>query len=97
MLNNINTAIFDLDGTIVNTNEVILRSMAATLEHETGRPWTREELLPHWGLVLRRQLRLLHPEIDLARAVPFYRRCYQRNHDAPDELPGLIPAFATPR
>ncbi|MHB0936955.1 MAG: HAD-IA family hydrolase [Armatimonadota bacterium] len=90
MLNNINAVIFDLDGTIVNTNEVILRSMAETLERETGRPWSHEELLPHWGLVLRRQLRLLHPGIDLKRAVPFYRQCYQRNHDALlAEFPGV--------
>jgi hypothetical protein len=51
----------------------------------------REELLPHWSLVLRRQLRLFHPEIDLERAVSFYRRRYRVNHDA------LLPSITIPR
>jgi len=90
VLNIINTVIFDLDGTIVDTNEVILRSMVETLEHETGRPWSHAELLPHWGLVLRRQLRLFHPAIDLERAVPFYRERYRLNHEALlAEFPGV--------
>jgi len=90
MLNNITTVIFDLDGTIADTNEVILRTMADTLERETGRPWSHRELLPHWGLVLRRQLLLCHPQIDLERAVPFYRRRYQEHHDALlAEFPGM--------
>lgn len=90
MLYKINTVIFDLDGTIVDTNEAILRSMVETLEHETGRPWSHEELLPYWGLSLQRQVRLFHPEIDLERAVPFYRERYQLNHDALlAEFPGV--------
>jgi pyrophosphatase PpaX len=90
MFNNITTVLFDLDGTIADTNEVILRTLADTLQRETGRPWRREELLPHWGLVLRRQLLLCHPEIDMVRAIPFYRRSYQEHHNALlAEFPGM--------
>jgi len=90
MPNIITTVLFDLDGTIADTNEVILRTIAETLERATGRAWQREELLPHWGLALRQQLRLYHPPIDLERAVPFYRRRYLVNHDALlAEFPGI--------
>lgn len=74
MLTNIDAVLFDLDGTIANTNEIILRALADTLQHTTGRAWRREELLAEWGRVLRAQLLVFHPEIDLERAVPYYRR-----------------------
>lgn len=77
---NITTVLFDLDGTIADTNEVILQTIAGTLEMSTGRSWHREEILPHWGIRLRDQLLILHPEIDLERAVPFYRRLYLERH-----------------
>jgi len=88
----ITTILFDLDGTIVNTNEVILQSLTETLEDITGRSWTRDELLPHWGKVLRRQLVLFHPEIDLERAIASYRERYAENHvSLLAEFPGVRP------
>ncbi len=81
-MNNTGVVLFDLDGTLADTNEIILRAFADTLEHETGRVWHREELLPHWGMRLRDQLQRLHPAIDLERAVPWYRWRYAVYHDA---------------
>ncbi|HEY3378216.1 MAG TPA: HAD-IA family hydrolase [Armatimonadota bacterium] len=92
----INTVIFDLDGTIADTNEIILRTMAETLEHASGRPWPRELLMPNWGMRLRDQMQLLYPEINLDRAVPFYRRRYAELHETLlAEFPGVRPMLQT--
>lgn len=88
----ITAVLFDLDGTIVNTNDVILASLAETLAHVTGQSWSREALLPHWGKVLRQQLVLFHPEIDLEQAISFYRECYAKHHvGLLAEFPGVRP------
>jgi len=63
------TVLFDIDGTIANTNEIILRTLADTLAMASGRAWRREELLPHWGLVLREQLRRCYPHLALHQAL----------------------------
>ena len=76
----ITTILFDLDGTIADTNEIILRTLAETLEYANGRSWSREELLPHWGMILREQLLTLDPIIDLELVVPYYRRIYAQYH-----------------
>ena len=76
----ITTILFDLDGTIADTNEIILRTLAETLEYANGRVWRREELLPHWGMILREQLLMLDPTIDLEQVVPYYRRIYAQYH-----------------
>ena len=90
MTSDISTILFDLDGTIANTNEVILKTIGETLEHFSGRPWRQEELLTHWGMILRHQLVQLYPEIDLERAVPFYRARYATYHEALlMEFPGV--------
>lgn len=90
MLSHIQTVLFDLDGTIANTNDLILRTIADTLECETGRIWHREALLPHWGMRLRDQLMTLHPAIDLERAVTYYRQRYaEHEHTLMAEFPGI--------
>ncbi|HEY3379345.1 MAG TPA: HAD family hydrolase [Armatimonadota bacterium] len=95
MFAGISTILFDLDGTVADTNDVILATIAETLQRETGHTWSREELLAHWGLKLRDQLLLLHPQINLARAVPFYRQCYQSHHQALlVEFPGVSALLA---
>lgn len=76
MLNNIKVVLFDLDGTIADTNNLILHSLMDTLGEFTGRSWSADELLPYWGIRLLDQLQCCAPEIILDDAVAFYRRCY---------------------
>ncbi|MHB9026549.1 MAG: HAD-IA family hydrolase [Armatimonadota bacterium] len=88
--------LFDLDGTIANTNEIILRTLSDTLEHVSGRRWPFALLMPNWGMRLRDQMQLLYPEIDLERAVPFYRRRYAELHEMLlAEFPGVHPVLKT--
>ncbi|MHB9129527.1 MAG: HAD family hydrolase [Armatimonadota bacterium] len=90
MFSNTTAVLFDLDGTIADTNEIIQRTILETLEQESGRPWQREELLIHWGMRLRDQLQAMYPPINLERAVPFYRRRYAVYHEALlAEFPGM--------
>ncbi len=89
VLSDVQVVLFDLDGTIADTNEIILRTLLETLEAMSGRAYTRTEILPHWGVRLREQLLRLYPEIDMAQAEPFYRRRYQDHHVALlNEFPG---------
>ncbi|WP_067840248.1 pyrophosphatase PpaX [Amphibacillus sediminis] len=45
----IKTILFDLDGTLIDTNELIIASFDHTLKKHTGRTYSREEILPFIG------------------------------------------------
>lgn len=45
----INTLLFDLDGTLIDTNALIIASFTHTLKKHTGRDYTKEEILPFIG------------------------------------------------
>ena len=42
--------VFDIDGTLLNTTEAILRSLQATLEDVTGKPYDRDSLGVYMGI-----------------------------------------------
>ncbi|MIP45676.1 pyrophosphatase PpaX, partial [Salmonella enterica] len=46
----IDTVLFDLDGTIIDTNELIINSFLHVMEDlQVSTPWTREQIIPHMG------------------------------------------------
>lgn len=54
----IETVLFDLDGTIIDTNELIISSFLHVMEGwEHSAPWTREQIIPHMGGTLEQQMR----------------------------------------
>jgi pyrophosphatase PpaX len=53
MNNKINTVLFDLDGTLIDTNELIISSFLHTLEHYYPNQYKREDVLPFLGPTLR--------------------------------------------
>ncbi|CAG9608424.1 pyrophosphatase PpaX [Pseudoneobacillus rhizosphaerae] len=53
MNNKINTVLFDLDGTLIDTNELIISSFLHTLEHYYPNQYNREDVLPFLGPTLR--------------------------------------------
>jgi len=74
------TVLFDLDGTLLDTNELILRSFLHALEgHSTQ---TREELIPHMGMPLVEQLKLFSKLDDVTEIMEKYRAFNFANHDA---------------
>jgi len=73
----INTVVFDLDGTLLDTNDLIADSWSYTLKTLTGRGITDEEIRGTMGELLADSMRRLMPEIDTEEALDVYRM-YQR-------------------
>ncbi|WP_419882206.1 pyrophosphatase PpaX [Peribacillus sp. B-H-3] len=80
MNNKITTLLFDLDGTLINTNELIIASFTDTLNFYYPDQYKREDILPFIGPPLFDTFN----EIDKERAeemVAHYRKHNVENHD----------------
>lgn len=78
----IDTVLLDLDGTIVDTNELIIASFINTLESNGLDPLTREQIIPHMGLTLEQQLRAFSGVDDVTSYITAYREYSAIHHDA---------------
>ncbi|GAB2544756.1 pyrophosphatase PpaX [Gracilibacillus alcaliphilus] len=56
------TLLFDLDGTLINTNELIIASFTHTLEQHGDRPYTREEIIQFIGPPLIESMEKINPD-----------------------------------
>ncbi|MBC7294507.1 MAG: HAD-IA family hydrolase [Thermoleophilia bacterium] len=72
--------VFDLDGTIVDSVELIVASFEHAVREVLGREISRERLLAHVGRPLREQMELLSPE-HADELVASYREFNHREHD----------------
>lgn len=77
----IDTVLFDLDGTIVNTNELIISSFQHVLSKHEKQPLTREQIIPHMGTTLGHQLQTLTGVEDIAQMELDYRAYNAIHHD----------------
>ncbi|WP_151737745.1 pyrophosphatase PpaX [Paenibacillus tengchongensis] len=77
----IECVLFDLDGTIVNTNELILSSFMHALQENNLPLMTREEMIPHMGTTLHQQLSAFSGLIDTAVLERSYRSYNNTHHD----------------
>ncbi|WP_223070077.1 pyrophosphatase PpaX [Paenibacillus caui] len=77
----IDTILFDLDGTIVNTNELIISSFLHVLGKQGGQPYTREQIIPYMGLTLEQQLQQFTGLDNVAPMVKDYRSYQSIHHD----------------
>lgn len=77
----IKTVLFDLDGTILNTNELIVASFLHTLEGETEKRYTREDIVSNFGRSLIDQLREYTGQEDVERFIQKYRAYNISRHD----------------
>lgn len=75
------TVLFDLDGTIVDTNELIIQSFLHTLEGVTDEPFTREKIIPHMGFPLVEQLRFFTGLDEVDELMAKYRKFNVEKHD----------------
>lgn len=73
--------LFDLDGTLVDTNELILQSFEHALGHYFPGQYTRQDVLPYMGEPLVQQFsRFAEPEL-VMQLVEVYRKHNVENHD----------------
>ncbi|MDU2240081.1 MAG: pyrophosphatase PpaX [Paenibacillus sp.] len=77
----IDTVLFDLDGTIINTNELIITTFLHVIEKNGLKPHTREEIIPHMGMTLEHQLQIFSGREDVAELVADYRKYNRERHD----------------
>ncbi|UII55573.1 pyrophosphatase PpaX [Cytobacillus spongiae] len=80
MSNNINTVLFDLDGTLINTNELIIASFLHTLENYYPNRYKREDVLPFMGPTLIETFEAINKD-QVEEMVQTYREYNLANHD----------------
>lgn len=81
MTGKIKTMLFDLDGTIIDTNELIIRSFIEALQGVAPQGFGREHIIPSMGQPLTDQLRLFSGLEDVTQLVAAYREVNLRLHD----------------
>jgi pyrophosphatase PpaX len=77
----IHTVLFDLDGTIIDTNELIIESYLHTFEGLTPEPLTREHIIPNMGRPLVEQMRLFSGKQEVEDLILKYRKFNIEKHD----------------
>lgn len=78
----INTILFDLDGTIIDTNDLIINTFLHVLEqHFPQQKYTREQIIPHMGLTLEQQMQTFSGREEVTGLVADYRTYNNLHHD----------------
>ena len=80
MKSKINTILFDLDGTLIDTNELIISTYLHTLEKYFPGKYTREDVLPFLGPTLHEVFGEMDPD-RVEEMVLDYRSYNLANHD----------------
>jgi pyrophosphatase PpaX len=80
--------LFDLDGTILDTNELIIRSFLEALKDCAPEGFCRDNIIPSMGQPLEQQLKQFSGLDDVTHLVAAYREVNLRLHDE------LVTAFA---
>lgn len=78
----ITTILFDFDGTLVNTNDVIIASWQHTYRHFTGREESLEKITACFGEPLLLTMAREFPEVDPEESARIYRDFQQQNAEA---------------
>lgn len=77
----IQTVLFDLDGTIVDTNELIVQSFLHSLEGQTPEPVSRELIIPNMGRPLVEQMEFFTGRKEVEELITKYRTFNLSKHD----------------
>jgi len=78
---NFQTVLFDLDGTILDTNELIIQSFLHALQDIVPPDFTREHIIPSMGLPLAVQLQQFSGAEDVEELIRAYRTVNLQLHD----------------
>ena len=77
--------IFDFDGTLANTNNIIIASWQATLKHYLGHDLPVREIEATFGEILVYTIGRLMPDAPVNEVVDYYR-AYQDSHQKEYEV-----------
>ncbi|MCR8636257.1 pyrophosphatase PpaX [Paenibacillus radicis (ex Xue et al. 2023)] len=77
----IHTVLFDLDGTIIDTNELIIQSFLHTFDGITPEPVTREHIIPNMGRSLVDQMKFFSGKDEVEDLILKYRTFNIEKHD----------------
>jgi pyrophosphatase PpaX len=84
------TVLFDLDGTLINTNELILASFEHTFDIHCPNKFTREDVMPIMGEPLTDQMHFFDPT-QADEMVKTYRLFNEMEHDRfVEEFPHVL-------
>ena len=86
----INTVLFDFDGTLVNTNDVIIASWQHTYMYYLGREESLEKITACFGEPLLLTMEREFPEVDPLESAEVYRNFQKENAD---ELVKIFPGI----
>ena len=86
----INTVLFDFDGTLVNTNDVIIASWQHTYMHYLGREESLEKITACFSEPLLLTMEREFPEVDPRESAEVYRNFQKENAD---ELVKIFPGI----
>lgn len=81
MTTDVRTILFDLDGTILDTNDLIIESFIQSLKGVVPEPFGREHIIPSMGQPLSAQMQLFSGLEDVSHLVAAYREINLRLHD----------------
>ncbi|GFZ94402.1 pyrophosphatase PpaX [Paenibacillus marchantiophytorum] len=91
----IQTVLFDLDGTIVDTNELIVQSFLHSLEGETPEPLSRELIIPNMGRPLVEQMEFFTGQTEKTQVDALIKKYRTFNLSKHDELVKEFPNVHT--
>lgn len=92
---NINTVLFDFDGTIMDTNSVILQSWQHTFRTVEGRERPEEDIICTFGEPLYITMEKLLPQIEVEEGVQIYRSFHYDNFtELISIFPGILELLA---
>lgn len=78
-MKDIDTVLFDFDGTVMDTNNVILMSWQHTFRSLLGREESEEKLVETFGEPLETTMKKFFPDIPIEKAVETYRSYHYDN------------------
>jgi pyrophosphatase PpaX len=87
----IRAVLFDLDGTIIDTNELIIETFLHVLKGAVPEGFGRKHIIPSMGQPLTMQLQQFSGQADVAVLTQAYR---EYNHLRHDEMVALFPGVA---
>lgn len=82
--------LFDLDGTLIDTNELIIQTFQTVLDERFPGKYSRETILPFLGPTLRETFTTINPD-NVEQLIEEYRTWNIANHDHMVEaFPGVV-------